>query len=153
MLRAMLMAPTLLRCASAITERKKCCGLSAQKFYRFQTWRDNSQQHATTCNMVQKRTQHATPKNIENCWPTMLRPFANSFILEIVSASVFKFHKVCVTNRSKRPYDVLIRVRIHRLVQNSLYLCKGTNSCEESNEKSGAMVKTKREARALCTRN
>ena len=83
----------------------------------------------------------------------MLRPFANSFILEIVSASVFKVHKVCVTNRSKRPYDVLIRVRIHRLVQNSLYLCKGTNSYKESNEKSGAMVKTKREARALCTRN
>ena len=44
------MAPTLLRCASAITERKKF--FLAQKFDRFQTWRDNSQQHATTCNMV-----------------------------------------------------------------------------------------------------
>ena len=27
-------------------------------------WRNNSQQHATTCNTVYKRTQHATPEDI-----------------------------------------------------------------------------------------
>ena len=85
---------------------KEMLRVLAQEFDRFQTWRNNSQQHATTCNMVYKRTQHTTPKNIENCRPTMLRPFANSFILEIVSASVFKVHKVCVT---KRPYDSLFK--------------------------------------------
>ena len=84
-------------------------GCWLKEFDWFQTWRNNSQQHTTTCSMVYKRTQHATPKNIENCWPTMLRPFANSFILEIVSASVFTVHKVCVTNRSKRPYDSLFQ--------------------------------------------
>ena len=41
--------PTLLRYASAITEQKKCCELLAEKFDRFQTLRNNIQQHATGC--------------------------------------------------------------------------------------------------------
>ena len=41
--------PTLLRYASAITEQKKCWELLAEKFDRFQTLRNNSQQHATGC--------------------------------------------------------------------------------------------------------
>ena len=45
--------PTLLRCASVITEQKKCWELLAQKFDRFQTFRNNSQQHTTTCNIQQ----------------------------------------------------------------------------------------------------
>ena len=37
----------LLRYASAITEQKKCWELLAEKFDRFQTLRNNIQQHAT----------------------------------------------------------------------------------------------------------
>ena len=41
--------PTLLRYASAITERKKCWELLVQRFDWFQTLRSNSQQYATGC--------------------------------------------------------------------------------------------------------
>ena len=74
--RAVQTDPTLLRYASSITEQKKCSKLLALKFDRFKTLRNNSQQHATTCNRVCKRTQHLTPNNVGSCWPTMLRPFA-----------------------------------------------------------------------------
>ena len=47
--RAMQTDPTLLRYASVITEQKKCWELLAEKFDRFQTWRNNIQQHATGC--------------------------------------------------------------------------------------------------------
>ena len=67
---------TLLRYSSAITEQKKCWELLAEKFDRLRTWRNNSQQHPTTCNRVCKRTQHVTSNNAGSCWPTMLRPFA-----------------------------------------------------------------------------
>ena len=40
--------PTLLRYASAITEQKKCWEL-AEKFDRYQTLRNNIQQHVTGC--------------------------------------------------------------------------------------------------------
>ena len=73
--RAVQTDPTLLRYASAITEQKKCWELLAEKFYRFQTLRNNTQQHPTTCNRVCKRTQHVTSNNVGSCWPTMLRPF------------------------------------------------------------------------------
>ena len=36
----------------------------SSKFDRFQTLRNNSQQHATTCNRVWKRTQHVTSNNV-----------------------------------------------------------------------------------------
>ena len=45
------------------------------KFDRFQTLRNNSQQHVTTCNRVSracKRTQHVTSNNVGSCWPTVL---------------------------------------------------------------------------------
>ena len=74
--RAVQTDPTLLRYASAITEQKKCWELLAEKFDRFQTLRNNTQQHPTTCNRVCKRTQHVTSNNAGSCWPTMLRPFA-----------------------------------------------------------------------------
>ena len=45
--RAVQLALTLLRYASAITEQKKCWELLAQKFDRFQTFPNNSQQYAT----------------------------------------------------------------------------------------------------------
>ena len=74
--RAVQTDPTLLRYASAIKEQKKCWELLAEKFDRFQTLRNNTQQHPTTCNRVCKRTQHVTCINVGNCWPTVLRPFA-----------------------------------------------------------------------------
>ena len=45
--RAVQTDPTLLRYASAITEQKKYWELLAEKFERFQTLRNNMQQHAT----------------------------------------------------------------------------------------------------------
>ena len=43
---------------------KKFWELLAQKFYWCQTLRNNSQQHAITCNRVCKRTQHMTTNNV-----------------------------------------------------------------------------------------
>ena len=83
--RAVQMDLTLLRYASAITEQKKCWELLAEKFDRFQTLRNNTQQHPTTCNRVYKRTQHVTSNNIGSCWPTMFRPFARGLILGFVA--------------------------------------------------------------------
>ena len=74
--RAVQTDPTLLCYASAIAEQKKCWELLAEKFNRFQTLRNNTQQHATTCNRVCKRTQYVTSNNVGSCWPTMLHPFA-----------------------------------------------------------------------------
>ena len=65
--RAVQTDPTLLRYASAITEQKKCWELLAEKFDRFQTLRNNTQQHPTTCNRVCKRTQHVTSNNVGSC--------------------------------------------------------------------------------------
>ena len=76
--RAVQTDPTLVRYASVITEQKKCCDLFAQNFNRFQTLHKNSQQHATTCSRVCKRTQHVTFSNVGSCWPTMLGPFSRS---------------------------------------------------------------------------
>ena len=56
--------PTLLLYASVIMEQKKCIEFLAQKFARFQTLRNNSQQNATTCNRLCKRTQHVTSNNV-----------------------------------------------------------------------------------------
>ena len=41
---------------------------SSWTFDRFQTLRDNSQQHASTCNRVWKQTQNATSNNVDSCW-------------------------------------------------------------------------------------
>ena len=74
--RAVQTYPTLLRYASVITEQKKFWEFLAEKFDRFQTLRNNTQQHLTKCNRVYKRTQHVTSNNVGSCWSTMLRPFA-----------------------------------------------------------------------------
>ena len=47
--RAVQTDPSLLLYAYAITEQKKCWELLTQKVDRFQTLRNNSQQHATGC--------------------------------------------------------------------------------------------------------
>ena len=62
--RAVRTDPTLLRYASAITEQKTCWELLAEEFDQFQTLRNNTQQHTTTCNRVCKRTQHVTSNNV-----------------------------------------------------------------------------------------
>ena len=56
---------TLLRYTSVITKQKKCWELLAQKFDRFQTLR-NTQQHATTCNMVCDAAC-----NTQECWESL----------------------------------------------------------------------------------
>ena len=66
---------------------KKCWELLAEKFDRFQTLRNNTQQHPTTCNRVCKRTKHVTPNNVESCWSTMLRPFARSLRIQLQNNS------------------------------------------------------------------
>ena len=53
---------------SAIAEQKKCWELLAEKFDRFQTLRNNTQQQPTTCNRVCKRAQHVTSNNVGSCW-------------------------------------------------------------------------------------
>ena len=68
--RALQTNPTLLRYASAITEQKKCWELLAERFDRFQTLRNNIQEHATGC---------ANGRGC-CCWLTMLRPFARSLM-------------------------------------------------------------------------
>ena len=55
--------PLLFRYALTTMEQKKCW-----EFDRFHTLCNNPQQHATTCNKVCKRTQHATSKNAGSCW-------------------------------------------------------------------------------------
>ena len=79
--RAVQTDPTLLCYASAITEQENCWELLAEKFDRFQTLCNNTQQLPTTCNRVCKRTQHVTSNNFGSCWLTMLRPFARGFII------------------------------------------------------------------------
>ena len=61
--RAVQTDPTLLRYASAITKQKKCWELLAEKFDRFQTLCNNTQQHPTTCNRLCKHTTC----NIQQC--------------------------------------------------------------------------------------
>ena len=70
--------PTLLRYASAITKQKKCWELLTEKFDRFPTLRNNTQQYPTTCNRMCKRTQHVTFSNVGSCWSTISRPLARS---------------------------------------------------------------------------
>ena len=62
--RAAQMDPTLLRYVSVITEQKKCWESLTQQFDRFQTLHNNSKQHATTCNRMRQRTQHAAFNNV-----------------------------------------------------------------------------------------
>ena len=68
--RALQTDTTLLCYASEITEHKKCSELLAEKFDRFQTLRNNTQQHPATCNRVCKLTLHVTSNNVGCCRPT-----------------------------------------------------------------------------------
>ena len=59
--RAVQTDPTLLRYASAITEQKKCWEFLPEKFDRFQTLRNNIQQH-------EQGVQTDATCNIQQCW-------------------------------------------------------------------------------------
>ena len=84
--RAVQTNPTLLRDASAITEQKKYWELFAENFDRFQTLRNNIQQHETgPCNP----TQHVTSNNAGSYWPTMLHPFSRGLRLKDRKNSIF----------------------------------------------------------------
>ena len=56
----------LLRYASAITEQKKCWELLAENFDRFQTLRNNTQQHLR--NNLQQCVQTDAACNIQQCF-------------------------------------------------------------------------------------
>ena len=56
-----------------------CWLWSLTSFKLHPTTSNKSQQHATTHNMVCKRSQHVGPNNVASCWPTMLRAFARAF--------------------------------------------------------------------------
>ena len=70
---------------------KEMLGVLAEKFDRFQTLRNNTQQHPTTCNRVCKRTQHVTSNNVGSCCTPMLRPFHSA--LEINSTKFCQYLK------------------------------------------------------------
>ena len=57
--------------------------LRAEKFDRFQTLRNNTQQHPTACQRVCKGTQHVKSNNVGSCWPTVLRPLARGLLIYI----------------------------------------------------------------------
>jgi len=114
--------PTLLRYASAITEQKKCWELLAEKFDRFQTLRNDTQQHPTTCNRVCKRTQHVTSNNVTccRCYPTpdeleppvteTDRPYPDIDELRITSDGVQKLLENLNPNKSMAPDQIHLRV-------------------------------------------
>ena len=68
---------TLLGYASVITEQKKSWELLVSKFDWCQTLHNNSQQHATTCNRVCKRTQNVK-LSILHRFERSLRHFTNT---------------------------------------------------------------------------
>ena len=94
--RAVQTDPTLLRYASAIMEQKKCWELLAEKFDRFQTLRNNTQQHPTTCNRMCKQTQHVTSNNVGSCWLTMLRSFAPGLTFSCPNTEAVRSQHSCV---------------------------------------------------------
>ena len=117
--RAVQTDPTLLGYASEITEQKKCWELLAEKFDRFQTLRNNKQQHPTTCNRVCKRTQHVTSNNVGSCCTTMLRPFARSLtrrLLPIAIAVFFIYPFVWKTNFNQETFIVVITAFIRLII-------------------------------------
>ena len=85
--------PNMLR---AFAHHVVCCcdllevvGWSLTTFKLHPTSCNKSQQHATTHNMVCKRSQHVGPNNVASCWPTMLRAFARAFTF---------CHRICTGN-------------------------------------------------------
>ena len=72
--RAVQTDPTLLRYASAITEQKKSWELLAEKFDRFQTLHNNTQQHPTN---MQQGVQTDATWNIQQCWELLVNNVAS----------------------------------------------------------------------------
>ena len=81
--------PNMLR---AFARHVVCCcdllevvGWSLTSFKHHPTTSNKLQQHATTHNIVCKRSQHVGPNIVASCWPTMLRAFARAFIILIIN--------------------------------------------------------------------
>ena len=88
-----------------------CCvllrlvGSCWMKFDQFQTSSNTSnkaQQHATTHNMVCKRSQHVGPNNVASCWPTMLRAFAWALRKPKIVNNIFFYGSKLFRGLSKR---------------------------------------------------
>ena len=80
---------TLLRYASVITEQKKFWGLLAEKFDRFQTLCNNTQQ--LTSNNMQQGVQTGATCNIPQCWELLHTNVASvCTYLSLVSVSLFQ---------------------------------------------------------------
>ena len=73
------------------------------------TTRNNTQQHATICNMVCKRTQHVTSNNVWSCWPTKLRPFARVSMVLLFCCCCFCVSLVHVFSQNDRQTTSLSR--------------------------------------------
>ena len=69
--RAVQKDPTMLHYDSAITEQKKFWEFLAQKFNRFHSLPNNSQEHATTCSNMQQGVQTDATCNIQQCYLDM----------------------------------------------------------------------------------
>ena len=105
-----------MRYASAITEQKKCWDgeLLARKFDRFQTVRNNSQQHATNCNNMQHCLQTDVTRNIQQCWELLANNVAsvctrlNVLVTEDVSLSCFVFisHERAQTRERRASWEL-----------------------------------------------
>ena len=83
---ATLLGPTCCKRLHTMLCDVACCcdllevlGRSFTSFKLHPTTSNKSQQHATTHNMVCKRSQHVGPNNVASCWPTMLRAFSWAF--------------------------------------------------------------------------
>ena len=86
--RAVQTGPTLLRYASAMSEQKRCFELLAHKFDQFQTLRNSSQEHSTTCIRVCKWMRHATSNNVASVCSGLYDLQQNLFRLMIDEAFV-----------------------------------------------------------------
>ena len=129
--RAVQTDPTLLRYASAITERMKCWELLAEMFDWFQTLRNNRQQHPTTCNRVCKRTQHVTSNNVGGCWSTMLRPFARSLRSALITQGLQRLMGCILPTMhctSQHCWELL-----HPLVHHCQHACNNSQHCWRNN--------------------
>ena len=63
---------------------------------------NKSQQHATTHNMVCKRSQHVGLNNVASCWPRMLREFARSLTHDTLLDTAQWFDTSLQSHNSKK---------------------------------------------------
>ena len=101
------------------------------------TTSNKSQRHATTHNMVCKRSQHVGPNNVASCWPTMLRAFARAFINVADSDIYITAFLTCLTI-----YIIfylenyrLRKLKYHCLLITALTFCGSETEIEQTSRK------------------